>query len=186
MYDPVYDSFYVDTNKFFGTSARLDNTYYCWSDVNPYIFIDNISKDDDWWAIVWERYSPNLSLWNPNLRKEFREINFFGEIDSITIINVEVFIDWLTVFAWAFSQNGQWMAGIWAYPVAGITIAGQVPWSPNTLTPFEKRITYTNLYGKGKKIQVLFSGQNKGWDFCLSGMSIKFKPICDSKTTDKF
>ena len=185
IYDPVYDSFFYDTNKFFWTSAKLNGNYYCGSDMNAFIFQDAIGKDDDWLAIARERDTALLSIGNPNLRKAFREVNIFGEIDELTTINMSVLVDWVTVYTGTITKNGEWVAGIGNNPIAEDMVGANFSWWVTGRIPFEKRLTYTNLSSKGKTIQVKFWWDNSWGDWCLSGMSIKYQALGDSLTSDK-
>jgi hypothetical protein len=185
VYDPVYDSFLYDTNKFFWTSTKLNGNYYCWSDMNAFIFQDAVGLDDDWQSISRERDTPLLSLGNPNLRKVFREINIFWEIDELTTITMSVLVDGVTVYTWTITKSGEWVAGIGNNPIWDNMVWANFPWWTTSIAPFEKRLTYTNLYSKGKTIQIKFSGDNLWGNRCLSWMSLKYQALGDSLTSDK-
>lgn len=182
VYDVNTDSFFLDTNKFFRCVAGHNNRYYAGSSFWTIIYEDNHWNTDDGLPIEWQRKSALLSVGSPDYRKEFRQVNVFGEKDDDVDIMVTVLVDWQTAFNWVIQASGgalSWLASnlVWADPIAFET---QASW----LQPFEYVITRGNMRARWKNIQIVFNGSSK-WDFCLSGIEIWYKDLYDNKWSDK-
>lgn len=93
VYDVINDNFLIDTNKYFSDIVKCDGKYYAGSDTNGEIYLDDTGNMDNGQPIRRERRNAPLSFGNPNIRKEFREVNIYGEIEDGTSINVEVFVE---------------------------------------------------------------------------------------------
>lgn len=182
VYDMTNDNFLVDTNKYFSDVEKCEGRYYAGSDTNGEIYLDDVGNSDNGQPIVRKRSNAPLSFWNPNLRKEFREVNIYGEIEDGTIIDVEVFVDEISKFKGKIKWAETEMAGIASEPLAGSPFGAE--FSKNPLLPFEYGITAWNLRARGKKIKLVFSGEGAG-DFCLSGGSIGLIGLWDREISDK-
>lgn len=182
IYDMNTDSFFIDTNKYFNCVAGHNNKYYAGSSFGTIIYQDNNWPTDDGQPIEWQRKSALLSVGSPDYRKEFRQVNVYGEKDNDVEIMVTVLVDWLTAFNWIIQAWGESLSGtattsVWESQIAFDT-------QPFTIKPFEYVITRGNMRARGKNIQIVFNG-NSLWDFCLSGMEIWYKDLYDNNTKDR-
>lgn len=182
VYDINTDSFFIDTNKYFSCVAWHDNKYYAGSSFSTIIYQDNHWATDDDIPIERERKSALLSVGSPDYRKEFRQVNVYGEKDDDADIMVTVLVDWLTAFNGIIKASGwaiNWMAtNLIADDMVGFETKKSV------LEPFEYVITKGNMRARGKNIQVVFKWASN-WDFCLSWMEIWYKDLYDNKNSDK-
>lgn len=182
VYDVNTDSFFLDTNKYFNCVAEHNNKYYAGSSFATIVFEDDYWPTDDWVAIERERKSALLSMWSPDYRKEFRQLNVYWEKDDDVDINVSVLVDWQTAFNWQIKASWWSISWIASDSIGNDMVAFETQkwW----LKPFEYVITRGNLRARGKNIQVIFKGTSN-WDFCLSGMEVWYKQLYDNNSTDK-
>ena len=182
VYDVNTDSFFIDTNKYFRCVTEHNNKYYAGSSFGTIIYHDDYGNTDDGVAIERMRKTALISVGSPDYRKEFRQLNVYGEKNDDVDIKVNVQVDSQSVFDWTIQASGgsiSWMASnsIWSDMVAFDTQWGG-------LKPFEYIITRGNLRARGKNIQVVFSGNSNG-DFCLSWIEIWYKDLYDNEWSDK-
>lgn len=182
VYDVINDNFLIDTNKYFSDIVKCDGKYYAGSDTNGEIYLDDTGNMDNGQPIRRERRNAPLSFGNPNIRKEFREVNIYGEIEDGTSIDVEVFVEWSSRFKGKIKGANAEMAGTGSEPLAWNPYNAE--FSKNWLLPFEYWITAGNLRARGKKIELVFSWEWP-WDFCLSGGSIGLIGLWDREISDK-
>lgn len=182
VYDVSSDSFFIDTNKYFNCVAEHNNKYYAGSSFGTIIYEDNIWPTDDWISIEWSRKTALLSIGSPDYRKEFRQVNVYGEKDDDVDIMVTVLVDWQTAFNGIIQASGGSISWLASDSLANTMVAFETQkwW----LKPFEYIITRGNMRARGKNIQVLFSGTSN-WDFCLSWIEIWYKDLYDNKGSDK-
>ena len=182
VYDVINDNFLIDTNKFFSDVDKCDGKYYAGSDTNGEIYLDDTGNMDNGQSILRERRNAPLSFWNPNIRKEFREVNIYGEIEDWASIDVEVLVDGISKFRGSIKGKSAEMAGTWSESLWGSPYNAE--FSKNGMIPFEYGITAGNLRARGKKIELVYSGVWP-WDFCLSGGSIGLLGLWDREISEK-
>lgn len=182
VYDVNTDSFFLDSNKYFRCVAWHNNKYYAGSSFGTIVYQDNIWTTDDWQPIERTRKTALISVGSPDYRKEFRQVNVYGEKDDDVDINVSVLVDWQVAFNWTIQASGggiSWMASdsIW-----NDMVWFETQWGG--LQPFEYVISKWNMRARGKNIQVVFTW-NSNWDFCLSWLEIWYKDLYDNNFKDK-
>ena len=182
VYDVNTDSFFIDTNKYYNCVVECDNKYYSASSFSPIVFQDDIWTTDDGVAIERMRKTALLSVGSPDYRKEFRQLNVYGEKDDDVDIKVDVQVDSQTVFNGTINASGGSISWIASDSIGSDMVAFDTEkwW----LKPFEYVITRGNLRARGKNIQVVFSGTSNG-DFCLSWIEIWYKDLYDNEWSDK-
>lgn len=182
VYDVSTDSFFIDTNKYFNYVVEHNNKYYASSSFSPLVFEDNNWPTDDWVAIERQRKSALFSVGSPDYRKEFRQVNIYGEKNDDVDIMVTVLVDGQTAFNGIIQASGGGISGLASTGTGTSQVAFETEkwW----LRPFEYVITKGNMRARGKNIQVVFNGTSNG-DFCLSGMEIGYKDLYDNKWSDK-
>ena len=182
VYDVNSDSFFIDTNKYFRCEAEHNNKYYAGSSFGAIIYKDNDWPVDDWVAVERQRKTALLSLWSPDYRKEFRQVNIYWEKDDDVDIMVTVLVDWQTAFNGTIQASGGGLSWTASTPVWDSQVAFETrPWG---LKPFEYIITRWNMRARWKNIQIVFSGTSN-WDFCLSWIEIGYKDLYDTKWSDR-
>lgn len=182
VYDVINDNFLIDTNKYFSAVEKCDGKYYAGSDTNGEIYLDDTGNMDNGQPIVWERRNAPLSFGSPNIRKEFREVNIYGEIEDWASIGVEVLVDGISKFKGNIKWETAEMAGTWSESLWGSPYNAE--FSKNGMIPFEYGITAGNLRARGKKIELVYCGVWP-WDFCLSGWSIGLLGLGDREISEK-
>ncbi len=182
VYDVINDNFLIDTNKYFSDVEKCDGKYYAGSDTNGEIYLDDAGNMDNGQPIIWERRNAPLSFGNPNIRKEFREVNVYGEIEDWASIGVEVLVDGISKFKGNIKWETAEMAGTWSESLWGSPYNAE--FSKNGMIPFEYGITAGNLRARGKKIELVYSG-TWPWDFCLSWWSIGLIGLWDREISEK-
>ena len=182
VYDVSTDSFFIDTNKYFRCVAEHNNKYYAGSSFSTIVYEDNIWPTDDWVAIERMRKTALLSIGSPVYRKEFRQLNIYGEKDDDVDIKVDVQVDSQTVFNGTINASGGSISWFASDSIWSDMVAFETEWWG--LKPFEYVITRGNLRARGKNIQVVFSGNSNG-DFCLSWIEIWYKDLYDNEWSDK-
>lgn len=182
VYDVNTDSFFIDTNKYFRCVTEHNNKYYAGSSFSTIVYEDNIWPADDWVAIERMRKTALLSVGSPVYRKEFRQLNVYGEKDDDVDIKVDVQVDSQTVFNGTINASGGSISWFASDSIGSDMVAFETQWGG--LKPFEYVITRWNLRARGKNIQVVFSGTSN-WDFCLSWMEIGYKDLYDTKGSDR-
>ena len=182
VYDVNTDSFFIDTNKYFNCVAEHDNKYYGGSAFSTIIYEDDNWPTDDGVAIERQRKSALFSVGSPDYRKEFRQVNVYGEKDDDVDIMVTVLVDWQTAFNGTIQASGGGISWLTSTATGTSQVAFETEkWG---LRPFEYVITRGNMRARGKNIQVVFNGTSN-WDFCLSWMELGYKDLYDNKWTDK-
>ena len=182
VYDVNTDSFFIDTNKYFRCVAEHNNKYYAGSSFGTIIYHDDYGTTDDGVAIERMRKTALLSVGSPDYRKEFRQLNVYGEKDDDVDIKVDVQVDSQTVFNGTINASGGSISWIASDSIGSDMVAFETEkwW----LKPFEYVITRGNLRARGKNIQIVFSGTSNG-DFCLSWIEIWYKDLYDNEWSDK-
>lgn len=182
VYDVNTDSFFIDTNKYFNCVAEHNNKYYAGSSFGTIIYQDDEWPTDDWVAIEWTRKTALLSVGSPDYRKEFRQVNVYGEKNDDVDIMVTVLVDWQTAFNGTIQASGGSISWIASDSLGNDMVAFETEkwW----LKPFEYVITRGNMRARGKNIQIIFTGTSTG-DFCLSWIEIWYKDLYDNKGSDK-
>lgn len=182
VYDVNSDSFFFDTNKYFNCVAEHNNKYYAGSSFQTIIYEDNIWPTDDWIAIEWYRKTALLSVGSPDYRKEFRQVNIYGEKDDDVDIMVTVLVDWQTAFNWTIQASGWGISWFASDSIGNDMVAFET--QKGGLKPFEYIITRWNMRSRWKNIQIVFTGTSNG-DFCLSWIEIWYKDLYDNKWSDR-
>ena len=182
VYDVNTDSFFIDTNKYFRCVAEHNNKYYAGSSFGTIIYEDNNWPTDDGVVIEWQRKTALLSVGSPDYRKEFRQVNIYGEKDDDVDIMVTVLVDWQTAFNWTIAASGWWISWLASIGTWESMVAFETQWWG--LKPFEYVITRGNMRARGKNMQIVFSGTSN-WDFCLSWIEIGYKDLYDNQWSDK-
>lgn len=182
VYDVSTDSFFIDTNKYFKCAAEYKNKYYTVSSFSPIVFEDNAWTTDDWTAIERTRKTALISVGSPDYRKEFRQVNVYGEKNDDVDIMVTVLVDWQTAFNGTIQASGGGISWLASDSLWNDMVAFETEWWG--LKPFEYVITRGNMRARGKNMQIVFNGTST-WDFCLSGIEIWYKDLYDNKWTDK-
>ena len=182
VYDVINDNFLIDTNKYFSDVEKCDGKYYAGSDTNGEIYLDDTGNMDNGQPIIWERRNAPLSFGNPNIRKEFREVNVYGEIEDWASIGIEVVVDGVSKFKGNIKWETAEMAWTWSESLWGSPYNAE--FSKNGMIPFEYGITAGNLRARGKKIELVYSG-TWPWDFCLSWWSIGLIGLWDREISEK-
>lgn len=182
VYDVNTDSFFIDTNKYFRCVAEHNNKYYAGSSFGTIIYHDDYGTTDDGVAIERMRKTALISVGSPDYRKEFRQLNVYGEKNDDVDIKVDVQVDSQTVFNGTINASGGSISWFASDSIGSDMVAFETEWW--WLKPFEYVITRWNLRARGKNIQVVFSGSSNG-DFCLSWMEIWYKDLYDNKGSDK-
>lgn len=182
VYDMNTDGFFVDTNKFYKCAASHNNKYYAGSSFGTIIYQDNNGTTDDGTPIEWQRKSALLSVWSPDYRKEFRQVNIYWERADWVDIDVQVLVDGRVAFSGTIEWSGGTISGTASDMLGNDMVAFDTEeWG---LHPFEYVISRWNMRARGKKIQVLFNWTSVG-DFCLSWMEIWYKDLYDNNNSDK-
>lgn len=182
VYDVSTDSFFIDTNKYFRCETEHNNKYYAGSSFGTIIYHDDYGTTDDWTPIERQRKTALISVWSPDYRKEFRQVNVYGEKNDDVDIMVTVLVDWQTAFNWTIQASGGGISWLASTAIWESQVAFETQWGG--LKPFEYVITRGNMRARGKNIQIIFSGTST-WDFCLSWIEIGYKDLYDNKGSDK-
>lgn len=181
VYDIAGQNMLIDDNKYFSDIVKYQGKYYASNGINSDIYEDEVGNNDIWQPISWSRTTAPLYLWNPNYRKEFREINIIWEKNSLADIDISVSCDGKNIFDTKIAEKGDTI-GFASVPTATQIIAGES--KADKMTTFEKTITAGSLKSKGKQIKVKFSWKTYG-NFCLSNMSIWYRQANWQERTDK-
>ena len=182
VYDVNADSFFVDTNKYFTCVVNHKLWYYAGSSNQQIIYEDEVGNSDDGQQIQRERRTAVLSLWSPLYRKEFREINIYGEKEDDVNIQISVLVDWKSVYEGEIKAIEWPISWYVSTPAWSSPVAREV--ASTSIKAFEFAITRGFLRARGKKIQVVFKG-NSFWEFCLSGLEIWYKDLYENDPKDK-
>lgn len=182
VYDIGTDSFYIDTNKFFNCQVNHWTRYFVWDASVQTIYEDSIGDNDNGNPIQWERRTALLTMWSPDYRKEFRQVNIYGERDEDAEIYVYVLVDGKEVFEGTIEKTWLPIDGIATKPLATKPIAFE--YQKPEMKNFEYLISRGSLRYRGKNIQVIFRWES-AWDFCLTGIEIWYKNLYDSNVSDK-
>ena len=182
VYDVSTDSFFIDTNKYFSYVVEHDNKYYASSSFSPLVFEDSEWTTDDWVAIERTRKTALISVGSPDYRKEFRQVNIYGEKNDDVDIMVTVLVDWQTAFNGTIQASWGSISWLASDSIGNDMVAFETEWGG--LKPFEYVITRGNMRARGKNIQIVFTGTSTG-DFCLSGIEIWYKNLYDNEWSDK-
>jgi hypothetical protein len=182
VYDLSNDTFYIDTNKFFRCQVNHGVKYYTWDASVQTIYEDNVWDLDNGNPIQWERRTALFTMWSPDYRKEFRQVNVYWEKDEDVEISVYVLVDGKEVFQWAIEKHGLPISWLASKPLATKPIWFEFEKSERKT--FEYLISRGSLRYRGKNIQVIFRWETT-WDFCLSWLEIWYKNLYDSNVSDK-
>jgi hypothetical protein len=182
VYDMNTDWFFIDSDKYFSCVASHKNKYYAGSSFGTIIYQDNNWPTDDWTPIERQRKTALISVGSPDYRKEFRQVNIYGEKADWVDIGVRVLVDWQVAFNWTIESEKWKVSGIASWLVADHMVAFDTEkWG---LVPFEYVISRGNMRARWKNIQIRFNGTSV-WDFCLSWIEIWYKDLYDNKNSDK-
>lgn len=182
VYDVSADSFFIDTNKYFTCVVNHKLDYYAGSSNQQIIYEDEAGNSDDGQQIQRERRTAVLNLWSPIYRKEFREINIYGEKEDGVNIQISVLVDWKSVYEWEIKAIEWPISWYVSTPSGSSPVAREV--ATTSIKPFEFVITRGFLRARGKKIQVIFKGDSF-WEFCLSGLEIWYKDLYENDLKDR-
>ena len=182
VYDVNADSFFIDTNKYFTCVVNHRLWYYAGSSNQQIIYEDEVGNSDDWQQIQRERRTAILSLGSPLYRKEFREINIYGEKEDDVNIQISVLVDWKSVYEWEIKAIEWPISWYSSTPAGSSPVAREV--ESSKIKSFEFAITRGFLRARGKKIQIIFKWNSFG-EFCLSGLEIWYKDLYESDPKDR-
>lgn len=182
VYDIGTQSFYIDTNKFFSCQVNHGFRYFVWDASIQTVYEDCVGDNDNWNPILWERKSALFTMWSPDYRKEFRQVNIYWEKDEDAEILVYVLVDGKEVFEWRIGESWLPISGTASKPLASKPLAFE--FQPTSKKTFEYLISRWSLRYRGKNIQLIFRWESTG-DFCLTGIEIWYKNLYDSNVSDK-
>lgn len=183
VYDITNDERYIDDNKYFSCSTEYNWVYYTWSDVTAFVYIDEIGGDDDGWPVTGYRNWAYWCPWLSNVRSEYREAGYSGQIGVNTSINVDVLVDDVIEKAETIIWNDITTKALWSEPVGKETIAWE--YADVSMVKFEKTISPWNLRARGKMIHSNISWSWLSQQFALSWLSIGYLPLWDTDKADK-
>lgn len=182
VYDIENDSFYIDNNKFFSCVEDVESKYFAGSPFEQLVYLTETWNLDDWQPIERERRTPILTMWSPNYRKMFRQVNVYWEKQEDVKITVIVTVDKQEIFEWEIKETWYAVNGTATVPIATKPIAFE--YEEPEVREFEYLISRGSLRKKWKNIQVIFKWSSTG-TFCLSWMEIWYKDLYDSNVSDK-
>ena len=182
VYDIANSNMLIDDNKFYSDVVKYNSKYYAWSGLNTEIYQDEIGNNDCGKEISRYRQSIEYYINNANYRKEFREINFVWEKDSLAEINIQISVDWKNVLNTAIEWELGYPSGYASKSTASDMTAGEGldTWIVN----FERTVSGWYLRSKWKSISFRFSGKSFG-RFALSNMTIWYRSMTDQEMTDR-
>ena len=154
VYDITNDWFFIDDNKqyFCMTQANVVgiDQLFGWNTTDGNVYQDDALNGEE--EFVREFDTPNISFWNPTIKKKFRGIELAGWLNIFASPTLEVYVDGLLVYSklftyWNIDPNQLSNVNIW-WPNAVDNPSGSL------FYPFELILTQGNLREKGKRIRV--------------------------------
>jgi hypothetical protein len=175
-YNTQYDHFEPYDAKVFSSGVEYKGSYFCGSQVEAKLFLDEVDSDDDGAPIAW-RY--RTKSWCPAglVRKNvFWHAEQYGRINTLASVRVRTLVDDSPVDDYALSQvQPDSEGGIAALPIgegevgSGGEFVDLLPWS--------YVVTKGKLGRRGVKIAVEYSGADVGGRFNVQGVNFTFEPL---------
>lgn len=175
-YSTQYDLFEIHDAKVFSSGVEYKGNYFCGSQVEPKLFLDEVDADDDGAPIAW-RY--RTKSWCPQglARKNvFWQTEQYGRMNALANVRVRTFVDDSPVDSYVISklQPGS-VGGIASTPIASGAIGSAG--STDALSSWTYLCTKGKLAKRGVKLAVEYSGADVGGQFSAQYLNFSYEPL---------
>jgi len=97
VYDITKDKFLVDDRKYFYGGVNFEGKNYTISMLEPKVYQDEYSQDDEWSAIPFEYHTKEFYISDPTFKKILWEARTLVDINELAELTQEIWIDWASV-----------------------------------------------------------------------------------------
>lgn len=97
VYDITKDIFLVDSQKYFYWGVYHKGKNYTISMIEPKVYQDEYSNDDEWSAIPFEYHTKEFYYWDPTIKKILRESRTLLDMNELATPRQEIWIDGVAV-----------------------------------------------------------------------------------------
>lgn len=183
VYHWQYDQFMVDTQKPFIAWVWNRGKAYTVSQLEPKLYQDEYSHDDDWSPIPFEYRTKLLDFWEPTILKELWQLRTYCELNTAAVITQSTYadggqVDVATIDVWDIPQA---ISGIGTQAVATFAIGED--WYPNDLL-YDAWVVREkgDLQVRAKNFQIIYTSSTIGGNFLLKNVSPRIQGL-DQLTT---
>lgn len=159
IYDLTTDSFLVDTNKFFYDGVYFQGLNYTISQLEPKVYQDEYSYDDEWSPIPFE-YRTKQHYVSGQSKNTLRESRTLVDINELAVLTQTICIDWREVDVKTIDKDnipitagGIWTTMIWTSTIGVEWPSSKELWFDYDMFEVELLRTKGNLNKKGNTIQ---------------------------------
>ncbi len=139
VYDITKDEFMVDSQKFFYGGTMFEGNAYTISMIEPKMFQDEFSQDDEDSAINFVRWTKEYNLGEPTRKKLLWEARTYGRINELAELVCDIYIDGNQVDTFTIDSDNidLSVSGIGSLPVGEFPIGEEVDaLSPDSMREF--------------------------------------------------
>lgn len=183
VYDITKDIFLVDSQKYFYGGVNFKGKNYTISMIEPKVYQDEYSNDDEESAIPFEYHTKEYTYWDSTLKKILRESKTLVDINELATLRQEIRIDWEPVDEKTVdSDNIQVLTG----GIGTQTVGSESIWAwafDDDFKPVVILRTKWDLNVKGRTIQRRFVNSVVGSKVRLKHLKAKIE-VCNDLTTD--
>lgn len=182
VYDIVKDIFLVDSQKYFYWGVYHKGKNYTISMIEPKVYQDEYSNDDEGSAIPFEYHTKEFYYGDPTIKKILRESRTLLDMNELATPRQEIWIDGVAVDEKTLdSDNISTLTGWIGTQTVGVEAIGAGAFDDDMEETYILR-TKGNLNKKGRKIQWRFVNSVVWSKFKLKSINAKVE-ICDPLTT---
>lgn len=182
VYDIIKDLFLVDSQKYFYWGVYHKGKNYTISMIEPKVYQDEYSNDDEGSAIPFEYHTKEFYYWDPTIKKILWESRTLLDMNELATPRQEIWIDWASADVKQLDSNNITSITGW---IGTQTVWEEEIWAWTFDDDFNE--TYIlrskwNLNKKGRKIQWRFINWVIGSKVRLKSINAKVE-ILDPLTT---
>jgi len=186
VYDISKDAFLVDWQKFFFDWIFLNWFNYTISMVESKVYIDEYWQDDEDAPIPFEYWTKEYYLWDPTIRKILRETRTLLDINNLSNLLQEIWVDWWLADIKQLWELNYWedIDWMWVDPIWEVAI-----WEATVDIDNMKELTILrtkwNLNVKWIKFQFRFTNTSYAWKIRLKSIMwlVETLPLLSTQLT---
>lgn len=154
VYDVANDKFLVDDRKYFYWGVYFEGKNYTISMLEPKVYQDEYSQDDEWGAIPFEYHTKEFYISDTTFKKILREARTLLDINALASCTQEIWIDWVAQDSKTIDSDNIPIADSWIGTMTiGEDAIGEWALDDDYKETYILR-TKGNLNKKGRKVQL--------------------------------
>lgn len=154
VYDVANDKFLVDDRKYFYGWVYFEGKNYTISMLEPKVYQDEYSQDDEWGAIPFEYHTKEFYISDTTFKKILREARTLLDINALASCTQEIYIDWVSQDSKTIDSDNIPIADAWIGTLTvGEEAIGEWALDDDYKETYILR-TKGNLNKKGRKVQL--------------------------------